>query len=79
MLAGTKLGGNERGGNSLKRHHERADVVHRAVDLPDMVELPVPEGIGRDVGPFERVLKQIEDLLQTQFGEGLRPNLHRPR
>jgi len=61
----------------LEGHHEGADVVHGAIDLPDVVELPVPEGVGRDVGALERILQQIENLLQAQFGEGLGPDAER--
>ncbi len=49
----------------LEGHDEGADVVHRAVDLPDMVELPVPECVRGDVGPLERILKQVEYLLEA--------------
>ena len=43
-----------------------------------MVDLPVPEGVGCDVRPLERVLHQVEDLLHAQRGERLRPETHRP-
>src|SRR6185369_14199721 len=33
----------------LERQRELEDVVHRAVYLPDMIDLPVPEGVRRDV------------------------------
>ena len=56
MFVGLKLGGNERGGKSLNVITNCADVVHRAVDLADVVQLPVPEGVGRNVGPLERIL-----------------------
>src|SRR3954469_25206832 len=39
----------------LESQRKLEDVVHRAVYLPDMVDLPIPEGVGRDVGPFEGI------------------------
>src|SRR5882672_9461252 len=61
----------------LKGLHELADLFHRAIDLTDMIEVPVPVSVGRDVGPLERVLEQVVDLLQTQLGKGFGPDLHR--
>src|ERR1700722_425976 len=61
----------------LEGLHELADLFHRAIDLTDMVEVPVPVSVGRDVGPLERVLEQIVDLLQPELGEGFGPDLHR--
>ena len=77
MFAGLKLGGKERGGNSLNVVDEGEDVVHHAVHAADVVDLPIPEGVGGDVGPFERVLHDVEDLLQAERREWLRPDAHR--
>ena len=56
IVAGLKLGGNERGGNSLNVAANCEDLVHHAVHAADVVQLPVPEGVRRDVGPLERIL-----------------------
>ena len=39
--------------------------------------LPVPEGVGGDVRSLERILHEVEDLLQAQRGERLGPDAHR--
>ena len=62
----------------LERRGELEDVVHHAVHASHVVDLPIPEGIGRDVGPFVRVLHEVEDLLQAQRRERLGPDTHRP-
>jgi len=61
----------------VERFGEPEHLVHRAIHGTDLVELPVPEGVGRNVGSLERVLEQIEGLLQSQLREGLRPDSHR--
>jgi hypothetical protein len=42
-----------------------------------MIELPVPEGVGRDVRPLERILEQVKYLLQAKLDEGLGPDAQR--
>ena len=62
----------------LERRGELEDVVHHAVHASYVVDLPIPEGVGRDVRTLERVLHQVEDLLQAQRRERLGPDTHRP-
>ncbi len=47
----------------LERRRELEDLVHHPVGGPDVVELPIPEGVGRDVRPLVGVLEQVVDLL----------------
>ena len=35
-------------------------------ETPPVVDLPIPESIGRDIGTLERVLHEVEDLLQAE-------------
>ena len=62
----------------LERRGELEDVVHHAVHASHVVNLPIPESIGRNVGTFVRVLHKVEDLLQAQRRERLGPDTHRP-
>src|SRR3984957_14193955 len=50
----------------LERRHELEDLLHHPVGRADVVELPVPEGVGGEVGSLKRVLHQVEDLLQAK-------------
>jgi hypothetical protein len=61
----------------LECGHELEDFVHHAVHGLDVVKLPVPESIGRDVGSLERVLHEVENLLQAERRKRLSPKTHR--
>ena len=77
MLAGLKLGGMERGGYSLNVAANLKTSSITPYMLPTWLMLPVPEGVGGDVGPLEGVLHEVEDLLQAQRRERLGPDAHR--
>ena len=53
-FAGLKLGGDGARREVLERRDELEDVVHHAVHAADVVDLPIPEGVGGDVGAFVR-------------------------
>jgi len=49
IVVGTKLGGNARGGNSLNVA-ANAKTSSSSVEATDVIDLPVPVGVRRDVG-----------------------------
>ena len=75
-LAGLKLGGTERGVYSCEGRGELEDFFHYAVHASDVVDLPIPEGIRGEVRTFERILHDVENLLQAKGGERLGPESH---